>query len=193
MITGRAAEVRVDHRCRRAQVVVDVERVGVCGTDVEFFTGEMAYLHQGHAAYPMRHRPRVVRHRRRGRRRRRPGLARPAGHRRHDARLRPVPALPRPAGSTSARTGTRSASGAACPARWPSSSPCRSARCIRCPTASTRRPGRWSSPAATRCAPCAAAQPDARRSGAGPRPRHHRPAGRRARAGRGRRGAPAGR
>jgi threonine dehydrogenase-like Zn-dependent dehydrogenase len=36
------------------QVVVDVERVGVCGTDVEFFTGEMAYLQQGHAAYPMR-------------------------------------------------------------------------------------------------------------------------------------------
>jgi threonine dehydrogenase-like Zn-dependent dehydrogenase len=36
------------------EVVVDVERVGVCGTDVEFFTGEMAYLHQGHAAYPMR-------------------------------------------------------------------------------------------------------------------------------------------
>ena len=36
------------------QVVVDVERVGVCGTDVEFFTGAMAYLHTGHAAYPMR-------------------------------------------------------------------------------------------------------------------------------------------
>jgi threonine dehydrogenase-like Zn-dependent dehydrogenase len=36
------------------QVVVDIERVGVCGTDVEFFTGEMAYLHQGHAEYPMR-------------------------------------------------------------------------------------------------------------------------------------------
>ena len=35
------------------EVVVDVERVGVCGTDVEFFTGEMAYLHQGYAAYPM--------------------------------------------------------------------------------------------------------------------------------------------
>jgi threonine dehydrogenase-like Zn-dependent dehydrogenase len=34
--------------------VVDVARVGVCGTDVEFFTGEMAYLHDGHAAYPMR-------------------------------------------------------------------------------------------------------------------------------------------
>ena len=33
------------------EVVVDVERVGICGTDVEFFTGEMAYLHQGHAAF----------------------------------------------------------------------------------------------------------------------------------------------
>ena len=32
------------------EVVVDVERVGVCGTDVEFFTGEMAYLHQGYAS-----------------------------------------------------------------------------------------------------------------------------------------------
>jgi threonine dehydrogenase-like Zn-dependent dehydrogenase len=36
------------------EVVVDVERAGVCGTDVEFFTGEMAYLHSGDAAYPMR-------------------------------------------------------------------------------------------------------------------------------------------
>jgi threonine dehydrogenase-like Zn-dependent dehydrogenase len=36
------------------QVVVEVERVGVCGTDVEFFTGEMPYLHQGHAQFPMR-------------------------------------------------------------------------------------------------------------------------------------------
>jgi threonine dehydrogenase-like Zn-dependent dehydrogenase len=36
------------------QVVVDVHRVGVCGTDVEFFTGDMAYLHQGHASFPMR-------------------------------------------------------------------------------------------------------------------------------------------
>ena len=36
------------------QVIVDVERVGVCGTDVEFFTGEMAYLHQGFAEFPMR-------------------------------------------------------------------------------------------------------------------------------------------
>jgi len=36
------------------EVVVDVERVGVCGTDVEFYTGAMAYLHSGHAAYPLR-------------------------------------------------------------------------------------------------------------------------------------------
>jgi threonine dehydrogenase-like Zn-dependent dehydrogenase len=36
------------------EVVVGVERVGVCGTDMEFFTGEMAYLHQGHSSYPMR-------------------------------------------------------------------------------------------------------------------------------------------
>lgn len=36
------------------EVVVDVHRVGVCGTDVEFWTGEMAYLHSGHARFPMR-------------------------------------------------------------------------------------------------------------------------------------------
>lgn len=36
------------------EVVVDVHRAGVCGTDVEIFTGEMEYLHQGHAAFPMR-------------------------------------------------------------------------------------------------------------------------------------------
>jgi threonine dehydrogenase-like Zn-dependent dehydrogenase len=36
------------------EVVIDVERVGVCGTDVEFFTGEMQYLHDGHAQFPIR-------------------------------------------------------------------------------------------------------------------------------------------
>ena len=44
------------------QVVVDVERVGVCGTDVEFFTGEMAYLHAGLRQVSDADRPRVVRH-----------------------------------------------------------------------------------------------------------------------------------
>ncbi|MEU6355439.1 alcohol dehydrogenase catalytic domain-containing protein [Streptomyces sp. NPDC047072] len=38
----------------RGEAVVEVERVGVCGTDMEFFTGAMAYLHQGHSSYPMR-------------------------------------------------------------------------------------------------------------------------------------------
>ncbi|MET9552601.1 alcohol dehydrogenase catalytic domain-containing protein [Streptomyces sp. NPDC006645] len=36
------------------EVVVDVDRVGVCGTDVEFYTGEMSYLRDGHATYPIR-------------------------------------------------------------------------------------------------------------------------------------------
>ncbi len=36
------------------EVVVDVRRAGICGTDLEFFTGEMAYLASGHARYPMR-------------------------------------------------------------------------------------------------------------------------------------------
>src|SRR5205085_8217263 len=36
------------------EAVVDVERVGVCGTDVELFAGEMAYFHQGHSSYPLR-------------------------------------------------------------------------------------------------------------------------------------------
>jgi threonine dehydrogenase-like Zn-dependent dehydrogenase len=36
------------------EVVVDVERVGVCGTDVELFTGELSYLQTGHSTYPLR-------------------------------------------------------------------------------------------------------------------------------------------
>ncbi|PRY48487.1 threonine dehydrogenase-like Zn-dependent dehydrogenase [Geodermatophilus tzadiensis] len=36
------------------EVVVDVERVGVCGTDVELFTGELSYLETGHSSYPLR-------------------------------------------------------------------------------------------------------------------------------------------
>lgn len=36
------------------EAVLDVERVGVCGTDVEFHNGTMAYLHQGSAHYPIR-------------------------------------------------------------------------------------------------------------------------------------------
>ena len=36
------------------QVIVEVDRVGVCGTDMEFYAGDMAYLHSGDAAFPVR-------------------------------------------------------------------------------------------------------------------------------------------
>jgi len=36
------------------QLLVEVERVGICGTDVELYTGEMAYIEQGHTAFPLR-------------------------------------------------------------------------------------------------------------------------------------------
>jgi threonine dehydrogenase-like Zn-dependent dehydrogenase len=35
-------------------LLVEVERVGICGTDVEFFNGDMAYLTTGEARYPLR-------------------------------------------------------------------------------------------------------------------------------------------
>ncbi|MGW0811024.1 zinc-dependent alcohol dehydrogenase [Nonomuraea sp. NPDC002799] len=38
----------------RGQVVVEVERAGVCGTDMEFFSGAMTYLRTGEARYPVR-------------------------------------------------------------------------------------------------------------------------------------------
>src|SRR5262245_53948813 len=43
-----------DPQPSRGAVGVGVERAGVCGTDLEFFSGEMAYLHSGEAAYPLR-------------------------------------------------------------------------------------------------------------------------------------------
>jgi 2-desacetyl-2-hydroxyethyl bacteriochlorophyllide A dehydrogenase len=36
------------------ELLVDVERAGICGTDVEFYTGEMAYLAQGVTHFPIR-------------------------------------------------------------------------------------------------------------------------------------------
>jgi len=36
------------------EVVVEVARAGVCGTDVEFFNGDMAYFQTGEAQYPIR-------------------------------------------------------------------------------------------------------------------------------------------
>lgn len=57
VITGPGvAEVRevAPPEAAAGQVIVDVDRAGVCGTDVEIFTGEMAYLHQGDAEFPIR-------------------------------------------------------------------------------------------------------------------------------------------
>ena len=36
------------------QVVVDVHRAGICGTDAELFTGELAYFAQGKTRFPVR-------------------------------------------------------------------------------------------------------------------------------------------
>ena len=36
------------------ELLVEVERVGICGTDVELYTGEMAYIEQGHTHFPLR-------------------------------------------------------------------------------------------------------------------------------------------
>jgi 2-desacetyl-2-hydroxyethyl bacteriochlorophyllide A dehydrogenase len=36
------------------ELLVEVERVGICGTDVELYTGEMAYFEQGHTRFPLR-------------------------------------------------------------------------------------------------------------------------------------------
>lgn len=36
------------------RVIVEVDRVGVCGTDMEFYKGDMAYLLSGDATFPMR-------------------------------------------------------------------------------------------------------------------------------------------
>ena len=35
------------------QLLVDVERVGICGTDVELYTGEMAYYKSGRTTFPV--------------------------------------------------------------------------------------------------------------------------------------------
>jgi threonine dehydrogenase-like Zn-dependent dehydrogenase len=57
VITGPGkAEVQdvAPPEARAGEVIVEVERAGVCGTDMEFFTGDMSYLHTGQAQYPIR-------------------------------------------------------------------------------------------------------------------------------------------
>jgi threonine dehydrogenase-like Zn-dependent dehydrogenase len=52
---GQAGVAEVDPpTAGPGEVVVDVERAGVCGTDMEFFTGHMNYLATGEATYPVR-------------------------------------------------------------------------------------------------------------------------------------------
>ncbi|WP_174189377.1 zinc-dependent alcohol dehydrogenase [Nocardia barduliensis] len=52
---GEAAVLDVEPPAPAAgEVVVDIARAGICGTDMEFYTGEMQYLHEGLAEYPMR-------------------------------------------------------------------------------------------------------------------------------------------
>jgi threonine dehydrogenase-like Zn-dependent dehydrogenase len=41
-------------RAEAGLAIVEVERVGLCGTDEELFSGEMSYLHTGDATYPLR-------------------------------------------------------------------------------------------------------------------------------------------
>jgi threonine dehydrogenase-like Zn-dependent dehydrogenase len=50
---GEVRDVEPPRR-RPGEVIVEVERAGVCGTDVELFSGELAYLHTGEASYPIR-------------------------------------------------------------------------------------------------------------------------------------------
>ena len=108
------------------QVVVDVERVGVCGTDVEFFTGEMPYLHDGQAEFPIRLGHEWC------------GVVVEVGDGVDDRWLgRRVTGDTmlgcgacrrcRRGSSTSVSSASKSGSGAASPARWPSGCPCRCA------------------------------------------------------------------
>ena len=52
----RRAEVQEvpDSIAAPGQLLIDVERVGICGTDVELYTGEMAYIEQGYTKFPLR-------------------------------------------------------------------------------------------------------------------------------------------
>ena len=146
------------------EVVVDVERAGVCGTDVEFYTGEMAYLHQRPRALPDAHRARMDGH---GRRRSATAWTRPgSGAASPATRCSAAESAggASVATSTCASSARRSASGAAAPARSPSSSRCRRAHFTGCRTTWTPRSARSSSPPATRCA-----RSKARRSAPGDR------------------------
>lgn len=52
----RTAEVREvpEPVAVAGQLLIEVERVGICGTDVELYTGEMEYISQGRTHFPLR-------------------------------------------------------------------------------------------------------------------------------------------
>ena len=132
------------------EVIVDVKRVGLCGTDVEFFTGEMAYLHQGYASYPMR-----LGHEWAGT----VGASGAGSTRRGSVAglwVTPCSAtacadVAGMATSTFARTGRRLAYAAGVPAPWLSSWLYRPRRCTSFPTPWTSCSARWWSRAAVHC------------------------------------------
>ena len=49
-----AVEIVPDPAPGTGDLLVQVERVGICGTDVELYSGEMAYIAQGLTTYPIR-------------------------------------------------------------------------------------------------------------------------------------------
>lgn len=55
VIAPRQLEIKEvpDLTAEAGQLLVDVERVGICGTDVELYTGEMAYYKSGRTTFPV--------------------------------------------------------------------------------------------------------------------------------------------
>lgn len=57
VVTGpRRAEVQdvADPVAGTGELLVEVERVGICGTDIELYTAEMSYIDQGFTTFPLR-------------------------------------------------------------------------------------------------------------------------------------------
>lgn len=56
VVSPRVAEVQevADPVAGPGELLIAVERVGICGTDVELYTGEMAYIEQGFTTFPLR-------------------------------------------------------------------------------------------------------------------------------------------
>ncbi len=56
VVSPGVAEVQeiADPVAAPGELLVAVERVGICGTDVELYTGEMAYIEQGFTTFPLR-------------------------------------------------------------------------------------------------------------------------------------------